>query len=286
MDFDGDGRTDVLSGSFPGELYLFRRTADGRFAEAETLEDKNGRPIHLRYNASVFAHDWDADGDLDLVVWGYRGHVCLLTNEGNRESPAFGEPQELEAAGKPVRGISPYVADWDGDGKDDLLVCRGGVDWYRNTGEKGKPVLQAPVTLVPAGHYESIKRRHDEPLRMPEGYGSCRSVCATDFNGDGRLDLLVGDTWFETVELPELTEKQQAAKQKIDARLSVLTRQRGKLHRAPANETREARIQRQREYLGVCKEIALARPVAEELRRPQRNRHGCVWLFERTAAGP
>ena len=33
MDLDGDGRSDILSGSWPGEIYFFRRLTDGSFAE-------------------------------------------------------------------------------------------------------------------------------------------------------------------------------------------------------------------------------------------------------------
>ncbi len=40
VDFDGDGLTDVVSGSQQGELYLFRRQGDGTFAEAEVLENQ------------------------------------------------------------------------------------------------------------------------------------------------------------------------------------------------------------------------------------------------------
>ena len=42
MDLDGDGRTDILSGSWPGEIYFFRRKADGTFAVAEKLKDRHG----------------------------------------------------------------------------------------------------------------------------------------------------------------------------------------------------------------------------------------------------
>ena len=60
MDFDGDRRTDILSGSFTGELFLFRRNKDGRFAEAQLLEYGGGKPIELGYNGTALAYDWDA----------------------------------------------------------------------------------------------------------------------------------------------------------------------------------------------------------------------------------
>ena len=32
MDLDGDRRADLISGSWPGEIYFFRRQPDGKFA--------------------------------------------------------------------------------------------------------------------------------------------------------------------------------------------------------------------------------------------------------------
>ena len=47
MDFDGDGTSDLLSGSWPGELYFFKGDGKGKFAAGETLKDKDGKVIKL-----------------------------------------------------------------------------------------------------------------------------------------------------------------------------------------------------------------------------------------------
>ena len=74
--------------------------------------------------------------------------------------------------GKPIRATAPYVADWDGDGKDDLLATQSGVIWYRNIGGPGNPALQSPVTLVPKSTMPNgWMRRHDEPPKLPAGPG-------------------------------------------------------------------------------------------------------------------
>ena len=85
MDFDGDGVRDILSGSWPGPIYLFRGRKDG-FAAPEKVTLADGatafdEPKKIRYvdggvtkegttgQATVpFAVDWDGDGDLDLLV--------------------------------------------------------------------------------------------------------------------------------------------------------------------------------------------------------------------------
>ena len=46
MDFDGDGKLDLVSGSYdPGEVYLFRGLGRGKFAAREVICDKAGKPI-------------------------------------------------------------------------------------------------------------------------------------------------------------------------------------------------------------------------------------------------
>jgi hypothetical protein len=57
VDFDGDGRSDVLSGSWPGEIYLFRQLDDGKFAKRERLKDSDGESINVGSASAVFAAD-------------------------------------------------------------------------------------------------------------------------------------------------------------------------------------------------------------------------------------
>ncbi len=282
VDFEGDGRTDVLSGSFYGHLYLFRRTRDGNFAEARVLNDKLGNLIKFdgSYNSTAFAHDWDGDGDLDLLLVCRGGgrmrigySVWLFPNEGSNKKPAFGEADILKADGKPIQGVrAACVADWNGDGKDDLLVgCEGGnVLWCRNTGEKGKPVLEAPVTLVP------------KSTRLDDNPGLYARICVVDFNGDGRLDLLLGDLRFRKVKYAERTDEQSAAEKQVRARLSAAYEGYRKANIAPKAETAEARIERQKKIAKQLKQIIKARAALEKVHPSRKSGlYGNVWLFER-----
>ena len=209
VDFDGDGRTDILTGSFPGVHFLFRRNSDGSFAEAEVLRDKHGEiqfgyPERHRYNSTVFAHDWDQDGDLDLLLGYY--NFSLVPNEGSRGKPVWGDAVPLEINGQRIPGgiVPPCAADWDGDGRDDLIIGRGNdIVWYRNVGEKGRPVLATPEVLVPDNHGSALG---EGPVGDTPRYSHAVSV--VDYNGDGRLDLLVGDTYFAENERPAATSEQ------------------------------------------------------------------------------
>jgi hypothetical protein len=195
VDLDGDGRSDLLTGSWSGTIWFFRRQADGHFAAGEVLKDRAGQALNVGSAAAAFAADWDGNGSMDLIVGTLLGELYLIPNEGRRDAPAFGKPRRLEAAGKPITiaggDAAPAVADWDGDGKLDLVVgaADGSVVWFRNAGTVREPRLEAARPLVPA----SPLSRHDNDQRRPGPWGLRAKPCVVDWDGDGRPDLLLGD---------------------------------------------------------------------------------------------
>ncbi len=300
-DFDADGDTDVLSGSYPGELYLFRRNADGSFQDGEQLKDRNGDPIKADKASTVFAADWDADGDLDLILGSIRGDVFLVVNEGTAKEPAFGEPVRLELgdALKSHSGNSgPIVADWDGDGLADLLVgmSDGSAHWFRNVGSAEEPEFAAAETLVEKSGFGF--RFAD---RKPGQWGARVKLCATDFNGDGRLDLLLGDRSGEVV-TRELTDQQQQELEKASRELREFAEQRAEIsaqirkwqqesqdEEEPKTEEDRQRLkerEQERQALeerlqGLMTRYAECNRKVRELGSSQTVRHGFVWLFLR-----
>jgi hypothetical protein len=287
VDFDGDGRTDVLTGSFPGVHFLFRRNRDGTFAQAEVLRDKHGEiqfgyPQRRRYNSTVFVHDWDQDGKPDLLLG--RGTFSLVPNEGSRRQPVFGDAAPLNLNSVRIYGgnVGPCVADWDGDGRDDLIIGRGGhIVWYRNIGEKGRPVLAASQILVPdnRGSGYGEEPAGSEPRLF-------RAVCVADFNGDGRLDLLLGDTYTVANELPEPNDAQRAKdeetgnmKKHLWSEWSRLTADR------PQGEAVQEHDAQWKKALRALQEVAARDPDGTQSSGNLRSkRHGRVWLYARTAA--
>lgn len=271
MDFNGDGLADVICGSYsPDDTYLFAKQSDGTFAAGDMIKDKDGKVINVGRASHIFAADWDSDGDLDLVIGNISGDVYYVVNEGSSKENAFGKPEKLKAADNEInigRGDSgPVLADWDSDGLLDLLAGGGdgSVSFYRNVGSKEEPQLSEPQVLVTPASWDGDGSRS----------GVRAKVCVTDWNDDGRPDLLVGD--FAAIREPEgeLTDEQKAEREQAQkdykaAReeyqeamqstgLSDIYEQYAKLQEVPDDETAEAAAEREKkadELLQQAKEL-------------------------------
>jgi hypothetical protein len=288
VDFDGDGHTDVLTGSgYTGEVFLYRRRADQTFDAAEVLENSDGQvQMHRcsasrssrprQYNVTALAYDWDDDGDNDLLLGHYP--LSLVLNHGTAREPSFDSGRLIECDGEPIRGGlgSPHMADWDGDGLDDLVAgLQRDVVWYRNVGERGRPKFESPRLLVPLG--ESLPSS-ELPKDRP---GFHHAFCVADFNADGRLDLLLGDRFDRMVEVSQ-QEREQAVTHREQR--NALYQQYRDLCDEPKGETRPQRIDRYRQRLQTWQEYAALDPTRSSTSNTRRERRGYVWFYERIAA--
>lgn len=263
MDLNGDGKPDVISGSWPGEVYSFIQQRDGTFAAGERLRDDMGRLINVGSASAVHAEDWDGDGDLDLLIGNYDGEVFVVPNNGNRRAYRFGKSQQLQADGKPVYISSgeaaPFLVDWDMDGKKDLLVGTGSgsVVLYRNIGSNQNPKLTSPAAIV------------DE---RGSRWGGRVKICVTDWNEDGLMDLLLGD--YRAFDLPGLSDEEKA--EQAAAQLALLDL----LEQYQSVIQDEELTIRERED----KVASLTEHLPELRRKARFSRHrydGTVWVFLR-----
>jgi hypothetical protein len=209
VDFDGDGTLDLISGSYdPGELYLFRGEGRGKFSAREVIKDKSGKPIlKVPYQKSPVESfgtwtalvDWDDDGDLDILVGTFEGLIFLRRNDGSRKQPAYATQNEWVKVGPKALRVpggehaNPVIVDWDGDGKWDIVTgaANGGVYWYRNIGPRGRPEFESPVTLIPM-HDGIGSSERLAPGQDPKP-GIRSQIAVTDYDRDGKLDVLLGD---------------------------------------------------------------------------------------------
>lgn len=300
-----DSGTDILSGSASGALYRFRGKDKGNFGNGEVIKDKQGKNINLGPASTVFAFDWRGTGNLDLLVGSGDGYVWLVPNEStsgnNADSDQFGTPVKLEAVGKAIKvnmGHShPIAADWDKDGKADLLVGTGAgsVLWFRNIGTAKEPKLDAPKTIV----RESVLAANKTANLTANQWGVHAKIAVVDWNNTGYLDLLVGDGEIAAPPPPPLTPAQNTALQKAKNQWTTAQNEYNtaeqkvrQMEKAPAKESpaaakeREGQLQNAKNQASrYQKEMQAAQAQITKLNPPATSGyHGNVWLFLRNPA--
>ncbi|MBI9018775.1 MAG: VCBS repeat-containing protein [Phycisphaerae bacterium] len=326
MDINNDGNIDVLSGSWPGEIFLFEGAKGKKFKAPVMLKNKNNEIINpgggiedrsnggilIRGNAdfettdegtfvnyhgkrikntpekpisisgtatAVNAVDWDADGDYDLIVGNISGNVYLVPNEGDANKYAFGKEEQLKAGDELLGAKSRAgvcVADIDGDGDLDLLAGGddGSVSFYENTGSAKKAKLAKAVEIIPPVKSQYGANTPTEPTR-----GTRSKLCAADWNGDGKLDLLVGDYARLKPDVPEPSDQEKAEHEKIRNELKSVQKRYSELANKMYGSEKEkdpAKIKKMRE------EMPEVRSKMGELRGKlpkEYETHGWVWLF-------
>ncbi len=189
-DLDGNGLPDILVGVIGGaytprttaidNLILLSQRSPGEFVETTR---RLIRTIDVGSDAMPTLSDLDGDGDLDLLI-GNRidtvgdtaGTIAWFENTGSTTQPSYVHrgvlPMQTEFH------YAPTVADLDGDGLPDLLLgtWRDRVQYWRNAGTR-----QAPRFTLADSALVVLTR------------GSNSAPALADLDGDGDLDLFVGE---------------------------------------------------------------------------------------------
>jgi len=259
--------------------------------EREEWTNRDGSRLPELHAVSAVPVDWDADGDFDLVLGTASGRLVRWMNLGTRTESAFDlDAEEIQIPQPPpappvtltteeeiqaamakrprTRGHAmPEIADWDQDGAWDLVVGTdgGAVHWARNVGRPGEPAFAPLEELVEAPQALDGERS-----------GADAHVDVADLNGDGRVDLIVGDNWQDDGEhslsagqLARFRELQEQLSASMDV-LEVLSGEDEAARRALDSKRVEAVEALMQEYSAL---------------QPEMTFHGYVWLYARAAAG-
>lgn len=226
IDWDGDGDTDIICGNTAGYLVFFENLSgpgieQPKWAEPKFLE-ANGQIIRITAGANgsiqgpaeakwgyttLSVADWDGDGLPDLIVNSILGKVVWFRNAGTRTAPKLvaAQPIEVEWDG-PAPALAwgwlrpegkalltqwrttPFAVDWNRDGLTDLVMLdnEGYLAFFERAKLAGKLVLLPPRRI--------FCDEQGQPLRLSSGIAGKsgrRKLCVVDWDGDGKLDLLL-----------------------------------------------------------------------------------------------
>jgi len=175
-DWDGDGDLDLAVTTAGDKVRVLFNDGSGVFPAFNEVAGVFGP-------RSVIAGDWDSDGDLDLAV-GNSGatNVSILFNDGTGGFAQPLPPNSPVQVGTPPQSVT--AGDWDGDGDLDLAVTTAGNN----------------VRLL---FYDDVNDIFlEDPLKSPiSGLVGPRSIVVGDWDGDGDLDLAVGNSGATNVSI-------------------------------------------------------------------------------------
>lgn len=203
-DWDNDGDLDLFVTGQRWEVKYFEnigtRTKPNLASGRSVLV--NGDRYEFSWRSRVAIGDLDGDGEKELVATSDRDSSFYLYKRKPQQADAqtlelyVGGPLLLED-GTPVK--SNYIdannngdnhsvlADWDGDGDLDLINSSLYYAWYfENTGSQKQPRFKARGRFKAGG----------EDIHTYNHAGACD---VADWNGDGRLDLIMGSENYGTL---------------------------------------------------------------------------------------
>jgi hypothetical protein len=305
VDYDNDGIDDVLSASYPGDMYWWKGAGDGMYGGATRLMNTNNEALlpwaHLPekywkndgkktqdiHSTTAELHDIDADGDLDLWIGSRLNGTFTIENTGTRSAPVWSADCAplLDSTNKQIGGwfdggSNVHLADWDGDGVSDIVFGGedGAIRWCHNSGQQHKPILDPPVILIPEMDDDYRFEKHAQPARSE----SRAKVHVVDWDGDGLNDLLVGDFGSTYERIQTLTAAQEQAKSALNKKAKQLSAKAMPLWNAenPLTPAQEIELE------NIDAALNDLHKNLSQFEEFEHTSHGWVWLYRQTNPSP
>jgi len=171
-DINGDGNVDIVAGPYWYAGPTFESAHE--FYPADPLPPEPS-PSNSMFS---FVHDFSGDSKPDILVLGrvHKHAAYWYENPGDED-----RLWEKHYAFERVRGESPTMVDLDGNGVPQV-ICHWDGCWGWIESDPQQP--REPWKFTAIGDDEAWPQFYHG-----EGVG--------DVNGDGRLDLIINDGWFE-----------------------------------------------------------------------------------------
>jgi len=170
-DLDGDGDLDLTSAYTDSAFLLwFENDGKGNLTQHVVCENE---PNYLERHAVVDIND---DGHLDIVVVKNKiGHLLWFENSGTPADGKFWKRHVITTSFMRAYDVAPVDLDEDGDLDVAASSFKGNhFAWFENP---GKAAL-------------SQDSQEWTQYVIDENIGETRTICAADFNRDGKMDLL------------------------------------------------------------------------------------------------
>lgn len=208
IDIDGDGDLDVFQANFGETNQIFfnrSSTEDGLFKDNPVLSSDNFNPPFYntlsRYNPGetrIGRAETDGNGDPVPPELQRRGFPSAVMNntvlgegvyELNRNNPTVVYP---DLSGPGSREFTQNIAfgDVNKDGRLDIFLCNG----VRNTGARNVLLINR---LVDPADPKTVSLVDESDSRLPgqgQTFEDTRAAAFVDVNGDGHVDLIVGNS--------------------------------------------------------------------------------------------
>jgi hypothetical protein len=188
VDLDGDGIPDLITGSWPGEIYFFKGQGKGQFAAPVKLRNTDGKLINpgggvRKKFVSLFPPRVDVQVTGD-GTWETTDKGAVIVYDGERIPVPDGSFSYVTGTASAVHAV-----DWNGDGAIDLLI-----------GDIGGNVYLVPNEGTPKKWAFGKERQLKAGGKDLVVEGGDAGPFACDWDGDGKIDLLVGagdgSVWF------------------------------------------------------------------------------------------